>query len=68
MYRDPTPEELKSPLFNAIWQEIKSWDINVPSEYSGYSGATGNHVCAILDAVRAPRQAASPEDSGGGAK
>jgi hypothetical protein len=50
-YRDPNPEELKSPLFNAIWNEIKKWDINVSSEYSGYCGATGNHVCAILDAV-----------------
>jgi hypothetical protein len=51
-YRDPTPEELQSPLFNQIWNSIKSWDINVPSEYSGYTGATGNHVCAILDAIR----------------
>ena len=53
-YRDPKPEELESPLFCAIWQAIKTWDINVPSEYNGYMGATGNHVCAIMDAVREP--------------
>jgi hypothetical protein len=52
-YRDPTPEELTDPLFERVWQTIKSWDINVPSEYRGYCGATGNHVCAIMDAVRA---------------
>ena len=56
MYRDPKPEELKDPIFEAIWQAIKTWDINVPEEYDGYSGATGNHVCAILDAVRAATQ------------
>ena len=48
---DPTPEQLKSPLFEAIWQTIKRWDINVPSAYAGYCGATGNHVRAILDAI-----------------
>jgi hypothetical protein len=53
MYRDPTSEELKDPLFKAIWQTIKKWDINVPDQYGGYMGATGNHVCAILDVVRA---------------
>jgi hypothetical protein len=56
-YRDPTTEELKSPLFNAIWNEIKSWDIRVPEEYGGYMGATGNHVCAILDAIVPPAAA-----------
>jgi hypothetical protein len=52
-YRDPKPKELTSPLFESIWQAIKSWDINVPEEYSGYTGATGNHVCAILDVFTA---------------
>jgi hypothetical protein len=51
-YRDPRPEELTDPMFERIWQAIKDWDINVPSEYGGYTGATGNHVCAILDAIR----------------
>jgi hypothetical protein len=48
---DPTLEMLEDPRFEAIWQRIKSWDINVPSVYGGYCGATGNHVRAILDAL-----------------
>jgi hypothetical protein len=51
-YREPTLDELKDPLWNRIWQVIKSWDINVPGEYELYMNATGNHVCAIYDAVR----------------
>lgn len=39
------------PEFDAIWDEIKTWDINVPTEYVGYSGATGTHVHAILKAM-----------------
>ena len=39
------------PLWNAIWDELKTWDINVPHAYSGYCGATGNHARAIYDAV-----------------
>jgi hypothetical protein len=50
---DPTPEMLASPEFEAVWQCIKKWDINVPDAYVGYCGATGNHVRAILDALRA---------------
>jgi hypothetical protein len=40
--------------FNAVWNCIKSWDIAVPEAVDGsglYSGATGNHVRAILDAL-----------------
>ena len=48
---DPTPEMLNDPRFEAIWQAIKTWDINVPNAYGGYCGATGNHVRAILDAL-----------------
>jgi len=51
---DPTPEMMLSPAFEAVWQCIKTWDINVPSVYGGYCGATGNHVRAILDALKAP--------------
>jgi len=50
---DPTAEMLASPEFEAIWQRIKKWDIHVPGAYVGYCGATGNHVRAILDALRA---------------
>jgi hypothetical protein len=49
---DPTPEMLKDPDFERVWQCIKTWDINVPEVYIGYCGATGNHVRAILDALR----------------
>ena len=48
---DPTPEMLADPRFEAVWQAIKGWDINVPGAYGGYCGATGNHVRAILDAL-----------------
>lgn len=49
---DPTPDMLESPEFNAIWNCIKTWDINVP-EVDGelYTGANGNHVRAILDVL-----------------
>ena len=50
-YKDPSPEQLTSKVFEVIWQEIKSWDINCPKEYTGYCGATGNHVAAILNAL-----------------
>jgi hypothetical protein len=49
---DPTPEMLHDPKFEAVWQLIKSWDINVPEAYGGYCHATGNHVRAILDALK----------------
>lgn len=48
---DPTSEMLNDPQFNAIWNAIKSWDVNVPGAYHGYCGATGNHARAILDAL-----------------
>jgi hypothetical protein len=57
---DPTPEMLGSPEFEAVWQCVKSWGINVPEVYAGYCGATGNHVRAILDAL-APSAAVKAE-------
>jgi len=48
---DPDPEMIITPQFESVWQCIKSWDINVPAAYSGYCGATGNHVRAIHDAL-----------------
>ena len=50
-YRAPTTEELKEPMFERVWQAIKDWDIRVPKQ-GGYMGATGNHVCEIIDAVK----------------
>ena len=49
---DPDAAMLDTPEFEAVWQAIKSWDISVPGAYSGYCGATGNHVRAILDAFK----------------
>jgi hypothetical protein len=46
-YADPTPDMLEDIVWNAIWEAIRGWDLSVPEEYSGYSGATGNHVTAI---------------------
>jgi hypothetical protein len=48
---NPTDEDLKSPEFNAIWNVIRSWDVNVPESYSGYCGANGSHVKLILMAL-----------------
>ena len=60
---DPTPEMLADPVFEAIWNVIKTWDINVPSAYHGYCSATGNHVRAILDALpKAPAKDAIPRE------
>lgn len=49
---DPTPAELEDPRFNAVWEVIKTWDINVPGVYVGYMGACGNHAAAILHALQ----------------
>lgn len=48
----PSQEEMDSDLFNAIWDIIKHWDINVPEYYSGYSGGNGSHVKLILDKIK----------------
>ena len=48
---DPPPAVLDDPVFEAVWQCIKTWDINVPGAYVGYMGATGNHAWAIVDVV-----------------
>lgn len=50
---NPTDAELRSSRFEAIWQTIKSWDINVPSHYRGYMGANGSHVKLILEGLDA---------------
>lgn len=55
----PTPKMLDDdPIFDAIFNTIKSWDVNVPKAYDGYCGANGNHVraiyCAVFDAMKEP--------------
>jgi hypothetical protein len=48
--RDPLPEELETPEFNAVWNAIKGWDIErYPGD--GYHGCTGTDVITILDAL-----------------
>ena len=49
-YPDPTPEMLEDPRFEAVWQAIKGWDLE-RYRGAGYSGATGNDVRHILDAL-----------------
>jgi ribosomal protein L40E len=49
---DPTPEMLKDPVWNAIYDTIKSWDVNVPEFYNGYCGANGSHATLIYQAVQ----------------
>lgn len=48
---NPTQEDLDSPLFEAIWAVIKTWDVNVPAYYEGYCGANGSHVKLILNSI-----------------
>lgn len=48
---NPSSAELNDPRFIAIWNLIKSWDINVPEFYAGYCGASGSHVKLIMDAL-----------------
>ena len=48
----PSKEEMESPVFEAIWQLVKTWDINVPDYYSGYKGGNGSHVKLLLDAIK----------------
>lgn len=48
--KEPTEADLQSPLFEAIWQAIKGWDIE--REYGlGRAGATGTDVKTILTAI-----------------
>jgi hypothetical protein len=52
-YPDPTPEMLDNdPLFEAIWQAIKRWDLSRHNN-GLYAGATGNDARHIYDAIKA---------------
>lgn len=43
---------LKDPIWNAIWDTIKTWDVNCPGYYIGYCGANGSHVTIIYEAIK----------------
>ncbi len=51
---NPTPEQVNDPLFLAIWEVIKTWDVNVPEYYVGYCGANGSHVMLIYNELIKP--------------
>ena len=51
MNKNPTPIDLASPEFNAIWNIIKKWDLErKPGD--GYANANGTDVMTILNALR----------------
>lgn len=55
--RNPKAAELYTKEFQAVWNVIKHWDIGLPEDVTEtghqlYSGATGNHVVVILDALK----------------
>lgn len=57
---NPTDTDLKDPLFGAVWEATKTWDVNAPEFYRGYCGMNGSHVMLILAAIRSQ----SPESAG----
>jgi hypothetical protein len=58
-YPDPTPAMLEDPLFDAIWNAIKGWDISRHNN-GVYSGPTGNDARHIYDAILSSRPPAEP--------
>lgn len=39
---NPTEQDLIDPVFNAIWNVTKTWDVNAPEYYEGYCGLNGS--------------------------
>ena len=60
---NPTDADQADPMFEAIWQATKSWDVNVPEYYVGYCGMNGSHVMLILNAIRAIKPATAKTKS-----
>lgn len=61
---NPTPADLEDPLFNAIWEVTKDWDLNAPKHYDGYCEMNGSHVMIILNAVRDSQKPKNPPHPG----
>jgi len=64
---EPNSKDLIDPLFNAIWNVIKHWDIgkDYPPDTEGeirhkggrlYSGATGTDVMTIIEAINSVKR------------
>jgi hypothetical protein len=49
--REPTEKDFADPRFDVIWELIKRVDVDFRDGL--FSGATGNDVCAVLDALDA---------------
>jgi hypothetical protein len=49
---EPTEAARQSAVFEAIFQEIKTWDVRVDDAERGHSHAGGHHVQLILDSLR----------------
>lgn len=56
----PSVQDIVDPLFNAIWNATKTWDVNAPEYYEGYCGLNGSHVMVILNSIRASQPAQEP--------
>lgn len=49
---NPTPQMLNNdPVFDAIWEVVKHWDIGASEYYQGYCCGTGSHVTLIYEAL-----------------
>jgi hypothetical protein len=47
--REPTAKDFADPRFEIIWELVKRVDVDYRN--GTFSGATGNDVCAVLEAL-----------------
>jgi len=47
--REPTAKDFADPRFEVLWELMKRVDVDFRNGL--FSGATGNDVCAVLDAL-----------------